>query len=168
MPMIGLLVGAGMGLLNAGEQQLQANKQSKIAAATIAYSPWTHANINDAQASIHPAQFAANTGMGALTGWAAGQGKFAGTGGDQTVNVEGRPQQAPGTTTVSDGKGGLSPYDASKWAPDNSPNPPAPQGNVGGQYGYGPAPGTMTQGPSAGYGAPWSPYQRAMYSGGGS
>lgn len=91
MPMIPLLIGAGVGLLSAGETQLQANKQQKIAAATTQYSPWTGANINDAQAQVKPAHFFADAGAGALAGLAASQGHFPGTGGaggaNQTVNV---------------------------------------------------------------------------------
>lgn len=68
MPMIPLLIGAGMGLLNASEKDKQASEDRKVAAATIAYSPYTGASIDKAQSSIHPAQYAASAAQGGLAG----------------------------------------------------------------------------------------------------
>ncbi len=151
MPMIPLIIGAGMGLLNASEQAKEEEAQRQTAAATVAYSPYTGANINQAQSSIHPAKFAASIGAGALAGAAFNQGNAAGA----LKGLSG----SPGSESVVAGSatGDSTPQGSSY----NLRGPAAQANNVGGMYGFGPAPGQFTSGPSASYGAPWpakSPY----------
>lgn len=148
MPWLPLAIGAGLGLLSASEQDKEASEQRKVAASTIAYSPYTGANINTAQASIHPAKYIASTGAGALAGLAAGQGNAAGA----LAGVTGTP--ASSVAPVGSATGDSTPYGTSY----NLRSAGSGKGQ-GGEYGYGPAPGTFTSG--SGYGAAWpsgSPY----------
>lgn len=121
MPMIPLIIGAGVGLLQANEQAQAEKAQRQTAAATIAYSPWTKASVSDAQASIKPATYASDIMGGTAAGARYAQGGYGGpggnpvNGGDQGVvgfGVEGSPYMA-----AKSGKG---------FVPDNSPTPSAP------------------------------------------
>lgn len=150
MPMIPLIIGAGMGLLNASEQAKEEAAQRQIAAATIAYSPYTGANINQAESSIHPAKYIASTGAGALAGLAAYQGNAAGA----LKGLNGSPgSEGPAGSATGDSTPQGSSF--------NLRNAASQDRNVGGMYGYGPPPGQFQSGPAATYGAPWpvkSPY----------
>lgn len=158
MPMIPLLIGAGMGLLNASEQDKQASADRERAAATIAMSPYTGASIDKAQASIHPAKYIASTGAGALAGLAASQGNASSLlGGGPTTTINNNNSNAMGASAADSFKGLA--------APENSfwNKPPElsakKKGVVGGEYGFGPPPNTFEEvdPKDTGYGAPWGP-----------
>lgn len=117
MPFLPLIIGAGIGLAQAGEQGLQANKQSKIAAADIAYSPWTKANINDAQNSIHPATFATDVLGGAMAGARYGQGLMGGSGGSASGD------STPAGSSYNLQNGGPTPYSPSLGVGTPAPTP---------------------------------------------
>lgn len=87
MPWIPLIIGAGVGLAQASEQAQQESAQRKVAATTIAYSPWTKANINDAENSIHPATYATDALGGAAAGARYAQGGYGPNGGNTNINA---------------------------------------------------------------------------------
>lgn len=75
MPWIPIAIGAGAGLLKTmAVDAPEEKRQREIAEATIKYSPWTHASIEKAQASIHPANAFSGALEGAGAGMAFGQG----------------------------------------------------------------------------------------------
>lgn len=67
--MIPLIIGAAMGATQAMQKTQEEKAQRDIAAATIANSPYTGANINQSQASIHPADPSGTVAAGALGGY---------------------------------------------------------------------------------------------------
>lgn len=63
-----ITIGAALGVLQGLQQQQNEKAQRQVAAATIAYSPYTGANINSAQNGIHPANPSATIGQGLMAG----------------------------------------------------------------------------------------------------
>lgn len=149
MPMLPLIIGAGMGLLQSSEQAQQEAAQRKTAAATIAYSPWTGANINQAQSAIHPATPISDIGQGLIAGARYNQGGYGPNGGN-TVN------NAVGTSAADSFKGLSSAQGGSPYMSGSAPDLQAPSADkkisLGGEYGFGPAPGQQLQ---STYGPPW-------------
>lgn len=73
MPWIPILIGAGLGVAQAGEQVAEEKAKQPEVATTEEYAPFTGASIDKAQASLHPAQFASDIIGGAAMGGAASQ-----------------------------------------------------------------------------------------------
>lgn len=157
MPWIPIAIGAGMGLISGIEQNQQESAQRKVAATTIANSPWTGANINDAVSSIHPAKFGSALLGGAMAGAAYSQGGFGPAGGNSMINnISGAAGAATALTSPQNGYG--NPYqvpnaDMNKWVPAGGGG--GSQGAKITEYGFGPS------GTPGYYGKPWdinSPY----------
>lgn len=132
MPMIPLLIGAGLGVAQGVEQFAQEKSRQPTAATTAEFSPFTGASINQAQASLHPAQFVSDIAGGAAAGARYAQGGYGAGGNNVNVNGGGPASSSPYGNPIE-----VQAQDMSQWKPDTTPNPPAP---AAGQSGMPPAP----------------------------
>ena len=76
MAMLPLIIGAGLGLAQGIESDVQEQAAKPTKATTEEWSPFTHASIDQAQASLHPAQFVGDIGQGAAAGARYAQGGY--------------------------------------------------------------------------------------------
>jgi hypothetical protein len=69
-----LAIGAGIGLIKAIGDQQKEKSDRNLAAAQVAYSPWTKINPNDAIAGISHANPVGDVAGGAFAGYSMGKG----------------------------------------------------------------------------------------------
>lgn len=177
MPMIPILIGAGLGLAQGIEGYAQEKSRQPTVATTEEFAPFTGANINQAQASLHPAQIFSSTAGGGLAGAAAAQSIY---GQNENINLKVAQNPAdkmPGLDQNSFWK--TNPYSAGAAGAPSTPlsAPASPAGGPSLGVGQTPAGLTMYSPYSSGQnprllplaaGAQGSPYFNPYFNAGGS
>ena len=127
MSFLPLVIGAGIGLLQSGQQSANAIRESNIAAATQRWAPFTHANINESQASVVPPDLMGSVGAGAVAGARYMQGGYGPTGSTNvntgTQNYSGDAGQQASKTMQNSVFGGDNPYAAGATGAPNAQQP---------------------------------------------